>query len=90
MDNVSAAYVAHNITETTTTTPADISIGKINLNSVQPTDGPAEIPIKPVDPGGNVTSVASSVDSDAESKYVELPENLSTSSANTQELEDRI
>ena len=61
-----------------------------NSNCAWPTDGKSATPRRPTKPGSDVTSAASSGESDGNSEYVESPDKLPTRSANTPELEDHI
>ena len=53
-------------------------------------DGPFKTTRLTTNPDGDVTLVASSVESDGDSEYVKLPENLPMRSSNTPETKDHI
>ena len=66
--------------------PADVRSSKRNSNRARPTDGQTASLSPPADQDSDVTSVASTGESDRDSDYVELTEKSPMSQANTPDL----
>ena len=86
------AHAAPALTETASESAAPVAFGsgKINSNCARRTNGQTASPSPPTDQDSDVTSVASIVESDGESDYVESAENSPMSLSNTLDLEVHI
>ena len=91
--HANTAHAAPALTETTApdpATPAAVGNGKINSNHAQPIDGQTASCSPPANQDSDVTSVASTGESNGYSDYVELTKNSPTSQANTPDLAGNI